>query len=194
MRKRRQGRLGRLLFILPIVVILIAVMYQIFSYYTVQQGTLVVNAETSNRYYPARLLNATISVAGVVRNTPTNLSLGAGVYTVTFSPLQWYHSPADRQIDVLAGRTAYAWGIYSPLVAVVEINQAGLNATKISALHGVTPVVWVNKTDKFTVLLGDVFNQAVINPGQNFTTIYQGAGTYGFSISGTSNGGTVQVA
>ena len=193
MRKRGRDRFSRVLFILPLTLILLAVLYQVFSYYTVQQGTLIVNTQTSDRYYPAVLLNATVSVAGRVGTAPMHLSLDQGPYTVTFSPIRWFHTPNDRQIVVLSGRTAYALGVYSPVIQPIEISENGFNITKISGMHGVTPVVWINRSGNFVVLVGDVFDRRIISPGQNFTMVYPEAGTYRFSIFGTSNDGTAQI-
>ncbi len=191
---RRRTRIGTVLFILPVVVISVTVLYQVYSYYTRQPGVLVINAESSGRFYPAVLLKATVSVASTIGTTPINLSLGEGLYAVTFSPLQWYRTPSSRQVQVLQGKTAYAWGIYSPVIVPIEINPAGFNVTGISVMHAVTPIVWINRSPNFVVLLGDPFTKSVIYPSQNFTFVYPSKGIYRFSISGTSFEATAQVA
>ncbi len=125
--------------------------------------------------------------------TPHTLVLPQGVYTVTFGQLQWYQTPGSRTVSLSAGRTAYALGEYTPTLEVIRISDQGFDTTSVTVKGGLTPVVWVNTSAQFVVLIGDKFDRAVINPNQNFTYIYQSMGHFQYSISQTNLSGTVNV-
>ncbi len=138
-------------------------------------------------------LSVQVSINGMLITTPSTLSLPQAVYTVTYNTLQWYQTPAPRVISLLAGRTAYAIGEYKPIVEVVGISGGSFNVTSLTAKSKVTPVIWVNTSNHFVVLMGEQFNMAVMNPQGNFTFIYQTAGKFLFWVGQPSVNGTVTV-
>ena len=125
--------------------------------------------------------------------TPSTLALPQGVYTVTFNQLQWYQTPTPRTVSLPAGRTAYALAEYTPTLEVIRISSLGFDITSVAAKGGLSPVVWVNTSTQFVVLIGDQFVRAVINPNQNFTYVYQSTGHFQYSIWQTDFAGTVDV-
>src|SRR5438445_467243 len=104
-RSKRRRRVGRLLFALPLLVLTAAIVYSYLV--SSQPATLVVEARDTHTLNP---LAVQAHVNGNSVTTPTSLSLAQGVYTVTFSQLQWYQTPGDRIISLSAGHTAYALG------------------------------------------------------------------------------------
>ena len=138
-------------------------------------------------------LSAQASVNGIQIITPSSLALPQGVYTVTFNQLRWYQTPSPRTVSLPAGRTAYALGEYIPALEIIRISSQGFDITNVTAKGGLSPVVWVNTSAQFVVLLGDQFNRVIINPSENFTYIYQTTGEFQFSIFQTGFAGTVDV-
>jgi hypothetical protein len=180
MRAKRKGRrFGTYLFIVPLLVISVVVAYQLINdYYYPQTGTFSVNAQSSAKYYHAVGLNVTASVGSRNGVTPFTLSLTQGAYTVTFPALTWYSSPQPRDVSVVAGRTAYAVGVYDPVVDYVAISQSQFNTTRIIAMHGVTPVVWLNQMGENVAILSDPTGLVTILPNQNFTFVFPAFGSY----------------
>jgi len=183
---KRRRRFGKLLFALPVILLVAAILYGYFS--VSQPGSLVVDARDAHTLNP---LAVQAYVNGKSVTTPTTLSLVQGVYTVTFSDLLWYQTPGARTVSLPAGHTAYALGEYMPTPEIIRISSQGFDTTSISAKGGLSPVVWVNTSTQFVVLLGDQFNRVIINPNQNFTYVYQGTGHFQYSIWQTDFAGTV---
>jgi hypothetical protein len=127
-------------------------------------GVLVVEALSSGKYSPAVPLQVSATVGTVTHLTPFNITVGAGERTVVFGTLSWYLTPAPRSVVVVGGKTAYAVGIYLPIVRVITFNRDGFNSTAVTALHGVTPVIAPNA-------------RVYLQPSQNYTMVFKSAGT-----------------
>lgn len=113
---------------------------------------------------------------------------------MTFNPIPWYNTPAPDTVSVIGHVTAYAIGSYPVAVRVIEITAAGFNSSAISALHDVTPVVWINKLGTSVSIGVEPYGTENLQPGQNFTAIYQKTGTYDYGLSSSSTAaGTVVV-
>jgi hypothetical protein len=174
-----------LLFFIPIVLVLALVAYAIFDTTTFRNGTLVVNAETSNRYYSVRYLNVSVSVSGKPGITPLTLSLSQGTYTVSFASQQWFRSPQSRTVVLGAGQTSYVVGVYDPNPVLIAINQGAFNASKVAVMHGFTPLILINPTPDYQVVSSSFTGRIFIAPFQNYTYIFQTRGTFAFSLVGT---------
>jgi hypothetical protein len=193
--RRKRGRFGTLLFALPIILFVLVIAYQLISETYFNTGTLIVEAKSSGRYYPAVSLNASVSVGTRGGTTPATLSLTQGTYTVVFTTVQWYTTPQSRTINVVAGKTSYALGVYDPIVKGVSIEGNQFNATTISAKHGVTPIVLINRMSGYAVIQGAPDGTIIIQSAQNYTHVFQNAGTYTLTLFDTSAPGlTVSVA
>jgi hypothetical protein len=191
-RRRHPRPVDRLVFFIPIVAIVIVVAFALYSTVSSQSGTLVVEAWTSGRYSPSVQLHVLATVGTMTGLTPFNLSLGQGMYTMSWSAQDWYHSPPPRSILVVGGKVQYSLGIYNPVLRVVSVTPEGFNSTAISALHGVTPVVWVNRGSGYTLLLIDTLGNVVLQPSENFTHVFPSTGTFHFELFNTNFGGYVQ--
>ena len=187
--QRRPHRFSRLLFALPLLLLIAVIAYGYFT--SIQPGTLVISARDANSLED---LSVQVIVNGRLISTPSTLSLPQAIYTVTFADVQWYQTPGQRTVSLLAGRTAYALGEYKPATAVVQITTSGFDVTSLSAKGGITPVTWINRSGATVQLDGDLFNRAFIMPNQNFTYIYATAGRFAFWIDSTDVRGTVSVA
>ena len=187
MRRKKGGRVGTLIFLLPTAVIIAIVLVGLL--YNTGSGTLVVEAvvEYGSTSIP---IGASASVAGVTRSTPFNLSLSQGPYQVTYSPITWYRNATARQVSVLGGKTAFAIGVYVPITRVVAVDQNGFNASSIRVGHGITPVVWLNSGPSALTLVSSVFT-VTIAAGANFTHIFQNVSSVSVSTFGTSTAMTV---
>lgn len=199
--KRNRGRLGTLVFFIPLVVIVSVVVIGFIQ--LAQPGTLKVQAITVDRFLApdkqngSALVSVTVTAAsGSGTNTgttPTSFSLSSGTYTVSYGTDNWYKTPSSKTVSVPAGKTVYAVGVYEVLTAPVSITQSGFNATKIEALHGVTPVIWINNSGSSVVLSLETFGTFPLSAGQNYTKVFYDAGSFTFSVGGTASG-TVQVS
>ena len=185
---RRRRRIGKLLFALPLLALTAAIVYGYVA--SSQPGTLVVEAKDSKTQ---RDLAVQAWINGRSVATPASLSLPQGVYTVIFNETSWYQTPGPRTISLLAGRTAYAVAEYNPIPIVIQVSTGGFDRTGVRARMGVTPVVWVNTSNQFVVLIGDQWERAIIDPNQNFTYVYQNMGTFRYALWQTDFGGTVTV-
>ena len=96
-------------------------------------------------------------------------------------------------MSVLAGQTVYAVGVYQPLERIIAMSNGGFNQTAATALHGVTPVVWVNREG--TTLRLDIqgLEPVSLQAGENYSHIFQSAGKYAFSVYGFAAEGQVTV-
>jgi hypothetical protein len=185
-RHTAKRRLGILLFLVPLIIIGTIIAYQLVQGTYSQTGTLIVRAQSSARYYRSVGLNvsATVGVASGV--TPFELELTQGTYKVKFSEQKWYHTPSERLVNVPRGVTSYVVGVYDPIVETVSVSHNMFNSTELIAMHGVTPVVWVNGMSDFVVISSDLTGRVSIAPSQNFTYIFQKAGVFTFSLPLTS--------
>ena len=185
MTRKRERRIGTLLFLIPILVIMAFVAYAIIDGAPSYDGTLVISAQTSTRYYPAEYLNVSVGVSGQSGTTPFTLTLAQGTYTVSFTVARGFFTPADRSVNVTAGVTSYAVGVYDPIPVLVSVGQDKFNTTGVTVLHGITPLVWTNPTSQYEVVTSSLTGQILIPPMQNSTYVFQSQGTYSFTLVGT---------
>jgi hypothetical protein len=187
-RRKPNRKLTVALFFIPVVIIGGVLAYAFVSYvFTPTTGTLYVAMEAAPYRAPIKFLQGTVGVDSTSVASPANLTLKAGAHTVIFPQVKGYLTPSARSIEVFAGKLAYAYGVYYPIKVVIIVTPQSFNATKVSAIHGITPVVWVNTSSQTVTLQGTSWNVASINPGGNFTYVYQDAGLNSFEILG--NGG-----
>lgn len=191
--RKRHRRLEKLAFFIPFLVILVAVIY-VYGVNAKGPGQVIITAETSGRYYPARTLGVDATVGGNTGTTPFNVSLSEGTYTVYFGSLPWFATPAPRAVTVLPGVPVYAIGTYDPVLRTIVVTQSAFNTTSVTAFHTVTPVVWVNTSGGYVVLNIAPVGRVLINPGQNFTHVFSQPGTYDFGFYFGGAGGSVTVS
>jgi hypothetical protein len=146
-------------------------------------GELVVQAKALDMHASRRgqyiELSVRATVEGLTRATPFSLKLTPGTYLVSFEPLPWYRQLNPQvSVSLPAGATAYAIGLYEPIARVIAITEAGFNVTKVTALHAVTPVIWINAVGNVSVLNVQPYGRVVLLPGQNFTWVFDEPGTY----------------
>jgi hypothetical protein len=182
--------LGKFLFFIPVAAVLVLVILAIVSLISTQTGTLVVRAESSNRYSPTVQLYPSVAVGANDERSPFNFSLSQGTYTVVYGPLSWYVTPPSRSIVLSGGRTEFAVAVYSPVIRSIAVTQNGFNSTSITAMHGVTPVVWINERNS-TVVLEISGVRATIAPSENYTRVFPSAGRETFDILNSESSGTV---
>jgi hypothetical protein len=187
-RKRYNSTLGKVFFIIPVLIIGTLVVY---AYVQLSSpGTLIVTAENSN----GTQLNVAATVNGESGETPWTLSLTQGNYIVNFTTPQWYYPSAVRDVGVSPGRTVYAVGLYEPIGRVIQVTQSGFNATTVTALHGVTPVNWTNPSKSLVTFEGSPFVRVPLEPGQTYSYIFPAAGTYRYTILSTNDTLTIDVS
>src|SRR5438309_6639414 len=122
MRPRR-----KYLFFVPLVILTTIIVY---GYYASNlPGTLVVGARDASSQ---KDLSVSASVNGMPVTTPSTLALPQGVYTVTFSQLQWYQTPSPRTVSLSAGKTAYAQAEYFPNLEIIKISSQGFDITSVT--------------------------------------------------------------
>ena len=189
--KKRSAPFGKVVFFIPLVIVLLLVLFAFLSGSTRTTGTLIVSAQSSDN--AATPLRVTAIVQSTTSTTPFNLSLSQGSYVVNFGALAWYTAPPARTVLVPAGRTAYAVGVYQPVESVIAISNGSFNQTAVTALHGVTPVVWVNKEGVPLLLSIQGLKPVSLQAGQNYTYIFQSTGKYTFSVYGFPVEGQVAV-
>jgi len=183
--------MGTLLFLVPVIVILALILVAVISGSTTSSGVLVVTAQSS--FDSKVALHVSASVGGVTRTTPFNLSLDQGEYTVSFGALAWYSSPLARSITLTRSSTEFAIGVYKPITRVISITTQGFNQTDVSALHEVTPVVWINEMSSLVRLDIQGLSSVAIQPSENFTHVFVSAGTVSFTASSSTSTGYVTV-
>ena len=193
-RVRRSKRLGRLAFFLPVVALIVLIIFGLVSYVSTQSGTLIVEAVSSGRYAPSIQLHAPVTIGASTGTTPANFTLAAGYYTVDYGVLAWYVTPSPRDVSLSGGKTQYAVGYYSPVLRVIGITGGGFNLTAATALHGVTPVIWVNLGGSVVTLDIGHLNRFSLYPSQNFTYVFPSSGTFHFDVFNTNFNGSIQVA
>jgi energy-converting hydrogenase Eha subunit F len=190
-RKKASKRFGRIVFFIPTLVVLAVAAFGIISFISIQTGTIVVEATSSGRYAASIQLHPYVSVGGKTEQSPFNLTLPQGQYTVEFGQLTWYLTPAARSVAVSGGKTQYAVAVYDPVVRVISMSSAGFNSTSVTAEHGLTPVIWVNISAEVFTLNIQGLARVSLNPGENYTAIFSSQGTFSYSIPSTSYSGTV---
>lgn len=197
-RKSKNGLIGKLVFFIPLIVIVSVVVYGFIQ--VTEPVTLEVQAQAQNKYVssaePQQLqVSATVSgTSGTYTvTTPGSLSVSSGTYTVTYGSIAWYTTPSPRTIEGSSGQKVYAVGVYVATPSVVSITQSGFNATQVSALHDVTPVTWINNSGSNIVLSIENNGNEPLAPGQNATIVFQKAGSFSYSFD-TNASGTVYVS
>lgn len=193
MKRTKRSRKGSLLFLLPIAVVGVVVVYALVSTTISQNGTLVVEAYSKGNSGSMTPLMVSAHVGGQSGVTPFNLTLAQGAYTVEFPVLKWYVTPANHTLFLDSGKTAYAVGIYSPEKVVIGASVDGFNVTSPLALHNVTPVEWTNTGGQYVVISIDSVGAVGLAPGQTYTDVFKSAGSYSYSIIDSSIKGTVTV-
>lgn len=195
-KKRNPGRFGRLVFFTPIVVLAgVFVFLLLNTALAPTTGTLHVEMRVQEYNGAIGLQRGTVTVDGVTTVAPSNLTLPGGFHRVAFPVMNWYYTPLPESVNVLVGQTAFAYGVYHPISEVIAVSPTVFNNTKAIALHGVTPLVFLNTSDQVVTLQGTGFNTASLNPGQSFTFIYPATGTYSFNVLGNPDiSGQVKVS
>ena len=191
--KRRKPPLRRLTFFAPTILLAAVVLYALLGGVPTS-GTLEVRAETSGSYYASFYLFPVATVGNTAMRAPFNLTLAQGTYNVIFAPVNGFVTPSGKTVTVLPGKVAYAIGVYQPVVRAVQMTASGFNATSVSALHGVTPVVWVNHGANYLVLELDSVGPVVVYPNANYTHVFSASGTFAYSIFDTNYAGYVTVS
>ncbi|MDG6909831.1 MAG: hypothetical protein JRN08_05635 [Nitrososphaerota archaeon] len=185
---RKSRRKGTLAFLIPMVIFVVIVIFGIAYAFGPQQGTIVIRA-----VYGTEELHVTATLNGQQVQTPYNATVTQGYYNVVFPPLQWYVAPPAHALTLGAGKTAYAVGVYTAAKVAVGVTPGGFNQTAVGALHGVTPVAWVNTGTQEVVVVVSGVGSVDLVPGQAHSVVFAAAGVYGFHILDTSITGTVTV-
>jgi plastocyanin len=188
-------KLGTLLFFIPIILIGGIVIYAYASLIIPQPrfGTIILKAQVSIKDSQQKEIHVYASIAGETYLTPANVSMPPGKYSISFQQVDGLKSPEGCNIDVVAGKTLYCVGEYTPIQAVVNVYSNYFEPSKVYAYSNITPVVWVNKNQNYTVLIIQPLGRIVIPPNQNFTYTYNDAGTYGFYYLFSTGHGEVVV-
>lgn len=185
--RQKKVRFGSLAFFIPIILVAALIVWAVLSSTLTQSGTLDVQAFSSGRYYPTSPLKVNVTINGNAGQTPFNETLLQGPYTVVYSGLPGYHVPIPKTIVVHSGSTTFATGIYDPVLVGVAIGASGYNSSKVTVLHAVTPLVWVNTESQIvTIHGGPLVNAVSIRPGENYTMVIQKPGTYTFGVVTTN--------
>ena len=190
-RGKSSKRTGRLLFFIPVVAVLGLVVFGLISVISSQSGVLIIQAMSSGRYSPQVSLRVSFTVGTNTGVTPVNLTLPQGGYTVAYGQKNWYASPPSRSLVLVGGKTEYAVAIYSPLIKLISVTESGFNTTSITALHGVTPVIWINEGGSAVTLSIGTVGHILIDPSQNYTHVFASQGSFDFALSNTNFNGTV---
>ena len=184
----------KLFFILPVLIIVILVVY---AYVNLNSpGTLMVRAEndsclTAGDSY-CQQLQVQVSVNSMTGETPWTLSLAQGDYVVKFTTIQWYYSPASRDVALQADQTEYAVAVYQPIARVIAVTSSGFNATAVTALHGTTPVIWINSGSS-PATFNSPLGRTTLQVGQNLTYIFSSPGRFTYQAFNTNQNVTVTV-
>jgi hypothetical protein len=186
--KSRQNTLiGKLFFIIPILIIAILVVYAYVNLNS--SATLMVQARTTG----GALIQVPVTVNGMTGETPWTLSLGQGNYVVTFATIEWYYPPPSRDVSLQAGQTEYAVSTYKPITKVISVTPSSFNSTTVTALHDITPVVWLNRGSSPVVFSGPLIGRTVIPGMENFTYTFPAAGSYVYTSLDSNQNVTIDV-
>ena len=177
---------------MPVVIILVLVVLAFGSGLAGGTGTLVFMAASSSRYSSSVELHATFTIGSSTETSPVNLTLSQGTYTISFGPLNWYITPASRTVTLARGSTEYVYTTYDPILRKISVSQGGFNVTSVTALHGVTPVVWTNDGDSAVTLHVDSIGTVIIDPSRNYTAVFATGGTFQYDIPRTNFSGSVK--
>lgn len=200
--KRTQRRLGNLLFFLPIIVIGSLIVYAFIEISA--PGKMEVTALGHDPYVSSLAVRQGTSITASFYvqdstgknissgSTPAILSLGSGTYTVTFIPQKWYTTPTDETLQVSSSTTVYSVGVYQVIPLGISVTPGGFNSTKVTALQGVTPVIWINTSGSLVLLHLESIGTVPLDAGQNYTMIFQQIGPVSYSL-GSNETGTLQV-
>jgi hypothetical protein len=172
--------MGRVIFLIPIVAVILLFAFGIFSLASRGTGTLVVEAQVSGGAV-SKFVAVSATVSGMTHDTPFNITVSPGGYTVTYSPLKWYYTPTPRQVIVEGGKIAYSVGLYVPVPVEIVVSQSGPNSTALTVEHGVTPIIWVNNSDQTIEVESTAFSHAIL-AGGNYTSVVTKAGPLTVSI------------
>ena len=83
----------------------------------------------------------------------------------------------------------------SRIKKVIGFSQNSFNSTSLTAVHGVTPVIWVNVSSQVVTLQSKFFGTIPVQPGRNASFVFQAAGTFNFWIfNDQSVAGTITVS
>lgn len=193
--KRSKGKRkhGRLVFMLPILVIVVITLAGLYaSAQANRPGTLRVEAVSAFGTSTKSIL-ATATISSHTVKTPYNLSIAPGDYTVTFGQLEGYTTPSPKVVAVYSEKTSFAVGSYVPIPVYIGVSQTGFNLSRPVGIHDVTPFVWVDTGSQAVQLRSSVFN-VVISPGQTYTHTFTDAGSYTVVVLGTSEVETLSVS
>ena len=117
-----------------------------------------------------------------------------GSYAVVFPQVKWYVAAANETVYLPGGKTAYAIGTYVATKDVIGVSEGGFNQSKVAALHGVTPVEWVNAGAGYVTIEVTGIGNIVLGPGGSYTTTFPSPGQYSYAIYNTSIAGRVTVS
>jgi len=73
----------------------------------------------------------------------------------------------------------------------IAMSQNGFNSSSVTALHGVTPVVWINVGTLPVSIEVSSGGRVLLNPSQNYTMVFSSSGTFSFDIPNSGFSGTV---
>ena len=188
---RRKSRynptVGKLLFVVPAVVIIVIGVLAFIHLNS--PGTLVVRAEDEN----LAPLVVPFTVNGNSYTSPVNVSLSQGSYVVSFGTIPWYYPPTARDVTITPGYQTYAVGSYQPETKFVQVTVSGFNETTVAALHGVTPVTWINPSSSLVTFSGGPFQQVRLESGQSYTYTFTTPETFEIRVGNTNETMTVSV-
>lgn len=190
-RRKTSKTVGRILFAVPVVVVIALVIFGLISAISTHSGTLTVEAVSSGRYSSPTQLKVHATVGSTTEATPFNLTLPQGQYSVSFGNVSWFKTPDNSSVGLVGGKTAYVIGTYVPIVKAIALTSEGFNTTTVTAKHGVTPVVWINEGNSVEVLEVSGVGRIPLNPTQNYTRVFASQGTVEYSILNTNYTGTV---
>jgi len=182
-KKRKTSRLRVLFFFIPIIVLGGVVAYG-FINYALGPTTGTLHAEMRLAQYGdgTKIVAGNLQVDGKSVASPVDITIRQGSHVVAFPLVNGYWTPQSDSVDVLAGRRASAIGVYYPVKVVIAVSGLNFNVTRVNAIHGVTPVVWLNTSGQIVTIEGDSWTTASIFPGGNFTYVYRAAGTFAFGF------------
>ena len=182
--KRKESRYSWLLFFIPVIVIGALVLAPILAgaFGRGNFGTLIVEANGHPYHSKPVSLQVQATINSMSVTTPSRSSLASGRYLISFATVPGYYPVPSRSIPLQAGQDTYAVGDYYPIKTVIDFTSSTFNATRAHAVHGVTPVFWVNTSNQIVTLQSTFFGTLQVVPGGNATYIFQAVGTFEFWI------------
>jgi hypothetical protein len=192
-RRKPSRRVGLIIFLLPLLIVAGFAAILSYQYFSVGNGTLFVNAVSSGRYSPSVSLKVQVKINGMTETTPFNTTEPDGTYVISFSAAPGYATPENKTVVVSRGSSVYAVATYSPTVVIITLTADGFTPPSVNAVHGVTPVVWVDRTGVDSAIEVAPGVSRDLFADSNVTYIYQVAGTYTYSLNAGQWTGTVSV-